>query len=67
MALESKITIQNIQRKFGEVAVDVQRCKRQGEVALVGGFNSRIGKASKLNDNIGRMGKKQMIRLGKRC
>ena len=30
--------------------------KRQGEVVLVGDFNSRIGKTSKLNENIGQYG-----------
>ncbi|MEO9966262.1 MAG: hypothetical protein ABJF11_10765 [Reichenbachiella sp.] len=56
MPPESKNTIKDIQRKFGEVAVDVQKYKRQGEVVLVGDFNSRIGKASKLNENIGQYG-----------
>ena len=35
MPPESKNTIKDIQRKFGEVAVDVQKCKRQGEVVPV--------------------------------
>ena len=35
-----------IQKKFGERAVDLQKYKRQGEPLLVGSFNSRIGKAS---------------------
>ena len=35
MPPESKNTITYLQRKFGEVAVDVQRYNRQGEVALL--------------------------------
>ena len=45
-----------MQRKVGEVAVDVQEHKKQGEVVLVGYFNSRIGKASNPNENIGQDG-----------
>ena len=44
MPPESKSTVKEIQRKFGEVEVDVDRYKRQGEVVLVICFNSRIGK-----------------------
>ena len=36
---ESKSTVKEIQRKFREVAVDVQKYKRQGEVVIVGDFN----------------------------
>ena len=53
MLPESKSTVKEIQRKFGEVAVDVQKYKRQGEVVLLGDFNSRIGKASNPNENVG--------------
>ena len=53
MPPESKSTVKGMQRKFGEVAVDVQKYKRQGKVVLVGDFNSRIGKASNPNENIG--------------
>ena len=56
MPPESKSTVKEIQRKFGEVAADVQKYKRRGEVVLVGDFNSRIGKASNPNENIGRYG-----------
>ena len=49
MLPESKSTVKEIQRKFGEVDVDVQKYKRQGEVVLLGDFNSRIGKASNPN------------------
>ena len=56
MPPESKSTGKEIQRKFGEVAVDVQECKQQGEVVVVGAFNSRIGKASNPNENIGQHG-----------
>ena len=56
MPPESKGTVKGIQRKFGEVAIDVQKYKRQGEVVLVGDFNSRIGKASNPNENIGQYG-----------
>ena len=48
--------MKEIQRKFGEVAVDVQKYKRQGEVVLVGDFYSRNGKASNPNENIGHYG-----------
>lgn len=40
MPPESKSTVQDIQKKFGEIAIDVQNYKRQGEVVLVGDFNS---------------------------
>ncbi|MEP1954874.1 MAG: hypothetical protein ABJJ26_08050 [Algoriphagus sp.] len=56
MPPESKNTIKYVQSKFGEVAADVQKYKRQGEVVLVGYFNSRIGQASKLSENIGQYG-----------
>ena len=56
MPPESKSTVTEIQRKFGEVAVDVQKYKRQGEVVLVGDFYSRNGKASNPNENIGHYG-----------
>lgn len=56
MPPESKSTVKEIQRKFGEVAADVQKYKRRGEVVLVGDFNSRIGKASNPNENIGQYG-----------
>ena len=59
MPPESKKTIKDKQRKFGEVAVDVQKkYKRQGEVVIliVGYFNSRIGKARKLNENFRQCG-----------
>ena len=52
----SKNTINDIQRKFGEVAEDVQKYKKQRKVVLVGDFSSRIGKASKMNANIGQYG-----------
>ena len=57
MPPESKGTVKEIQRKLGEVvAVDAQKYKRQGEVVLVGDFNSRIRKASSPNENIGQYG-----------
>ena len=46
----------DIQRKFAEVAVAVRKYKRQGEVVLVGDYNSRKGKASNLNEKIGQYG-----------
>ena len=35
MPPESKSTAKEIQRKFGEVAVDFQKCNGQGEVVLL--------------------------------
>lgn len=35
---------------FGEIAVDLQTYKRQGEEVIVGDFHSRIGKASNPNE-----------------
>ena len=57
----SNSTAKYIQGKFGEEAVDAQKYKRQGAVRLVGDFNSRIGKASNPNDNLGRYGEKYLI------
>ena len=34
----------------------IQKCKRQGEVVLVGDLNSRVGKASNPNENVGQYG-----------
>ena len=45
-----------MQRKFGEVAVGAHMYEMLGEVVLVGYFDSRIGKASNPNENIGRHG-----------
>lgn len=39
--------------KFGEIAADVRKCRRQGEVMSVGSFNARIGKSSQPDDIIG--------------
>ena len=44
MPPESKNTIKYIQRKFGEVTVDVQKYKRQGEVVLVGDSIQELGR-----------------------
>ena len=45
MPPQSKSTVNEIQRKFGEVAVDAQKYKRRGEVVyLVGRVDSRTGK-----------------------
>ena len=56
MPPESKSTVECIQRKFEEAAVDVQRNKRQGQVVIVGDFNSTIEKARNLDENIGQYG-----------
>ena len=48
MPPESKSTVKDIRRKFGRVAVDVQKYKRQEEV-VVGDFDSRLGKARNPN------------------
>ena len=58
MPSASKSTVKGIQSKFGEVAIDVQTHKRQGEVVrvLVGYFNSRTGEAGNPNENIGQYG-----------
>ena len=39
MPPESKITVNGIQQRFGEIATDVQKYKRHGEVMLEGDFN----------------------------
>ena len=38
MPPESKITVKEIQRKFGEVAVDVQKCKKARRSGISGRF-----------------------------
>ena len=53
---ESKSTVNEIQRELGEVAVDVQNYKRQGEVVSMRCYTSRIGKPSNPNENIGQYG-----------
>ena len=67
MPPESKNTVKDIRRKFGEVAVGVQKYKRQGEVVLEGDFKSIIGEASKLNGYIGQYGEVTKHKMGKRC
>ena len=55
---KSTVRVEEIQNKFEDIAVDLQKYRRQGEVVLVGGFTSRIGrKASNPNENIGQHGK----------
>ena len=44
MPLESNNMVKEIQKKFGEIAVDLQEFKREVEVVLMGDFNSRIRK-----------------------
>ena len=56
MPPESKSRVSDIQRRFGEIAEDVQKCERPGEVMLVGDFNARVGKASRPDDIIGQYG-----------
>ena len=56
MPPESKSRVSDIQRRFGEIAEDVQKYKKQGEVMLVGDFNARVGKASRPDDIIGQYG-----------
>ena len=57
MPPESKSTVKEIQRNFGEAAVDRRKHRRQGEaLVLVRDFNARIGKASNPNENIGHYG-----------
>ena len=55
MPPESKSAVKEMQRKVGEVVVDVQKYKRQGELTLliVGDFDSKIWKASNPHVNIG--------------
>ena len=55
MRPESKSAVKEMQRKVGEVVVDVQKYKRQGELTLliVGDFDSKIWKASNPHVNIG--------------
>ena len=57
MPPESKSTVKEIRKKFGEITVDLQKYKKQGEVVEVGYFDSRIGKASNPNEKSDNMGK----------
>jgi len=59
MPPESKSTVNRIQQIFGEIATDVQKYKRLGEVMLVGDFNARVGKANQPNDIIGQYGEEK--------
>ena len=45
MPPESKSTVKEVQKNFGEISVDLQKHKRQGEVVVVGDLNSIIGKS----------------------
>ena len=56
MPPESKNRVNDIQRRFGEIAADVYTYKRKGEVVLVGDFNARVGKAGQPDDSIGHYG-----------
>ena len=56
MPPESKSRVSDIQRRFEEIAEDVQKYKKQGEVMVVGYFNARVGKASRPDDIIGQYG-----------
>ena len=68
MPPESKSTVKEIQRKFGEAAVDRRKHKRQGEVlVLAGDYNARIGKASNPTRTLDTMGKYRRITMGQRC
>ena len=60
---ESKSRVNDIQRRFGEIANDVQKYKRQGEVMLVGDFNAREGKASRPDDIIGQYEERKNLSL----
>ena len=51
----SKSTVKEIHQKFGEVAVDAQKYKRQ-HVVLVRDFSSIVEKASSPNEYIGQYG-----------
>ena len=54
MPPESKSTVNVIQKKFGEITVDLRNYKRRGEVVVkVGDLISLIGKASNSNENTG--------------
>ena len=56
MPPEWKSRVSDIQRRFGKIAEDVQKYKKQGAVMLVGDFNARVGKASRPDDIIGQYG-----------
>ena len=66
MPPESKSRVNNIQQRFGDIAADVQKYKRQGEVIQVGDFNASVGKTNIPDDIIGqyREGKKNTNREG---
>ena len=59
MPPESKSTVNGIQQRFGEIATDVQKYKRPGEVMLVGDFNARLGTADQPDDIIGQYGEEK--------
>ncbi|CAM9986245.1 unnamed protein product [Sphacelaria rigidula] len=48
-----KSTVKDIQRRFGEMAADVQKLKGQGEEMSLRDFNARVGRASQPGDIIG--------------
>ena len=52
MPPKSKTTVNEVQKKFKETAVDLQKFKRQGDVVLARFVYSRIGKASNPKENI---------------
>ena len=52
MPPESESSVNNIQRRFGEIAEDVQKKRGQGEVTLKGNFNAGVGNSSRLDDII---------------
>ena len=60
---ESKSTVNGIQQRFGEIAIDVQKYKREGEVMLVGDFNTRVGKSDQPDDISDNMGKRKETRM----
>ena len=64
MLSESKSTVKYIQMEFGKVAEDVQKVCKQGEVELIGDFNSGIGKANNPNGSIGQYGEETKNNIG---
>ena len=51
--------VNGIQQRFGEIAIDVQKYKRLGEVMLVGDINERVGKADQPDDIIRQYGEEK--------
>ncbi|CAM9922971.1 unnamed protein product [Sphacelaria rigidula] len=58
---KSKSRVNDMQRRFAEIAADVHMYKRQVEVILVGGFNAGVGRAGQQDGIIGQYGEDESM------